>query len=163
MRFNRTERLTLTLLLVVGAFVAIAPAPAMAQTGGPYTYYAVTPCRVADTRDGTGGVPIAPLVAGTPVTFTVQGKCLIPAGAKAATLNVTITAPSLPGYLTLWPAGTTQPVVSTINFAAGEPALANGAIVPLGATTPDLSILFGSYTTGGRIDVILDVTGYFAP
>ena len=77
---------------------------------------------------------------------------------------MTITGPNQAGYLTLWPSGGAQPTVSTINFNAGEPALANGAIVPLAAAPPDLSIFYGVGVGGTwSVHVILDVTGYFAP
>jgi hypothetical protein len=63
--------------------------------------------------------------------FPVQGLCGVPVGAKAVTVNVTAVVPSGPGFLTLYPSGIATPVVSSLNFAAGELALGNGAIVPL--------------------------------
>jgi len=147
------------------ALSAALGSEALAQAG-PYQYYAVTPCRVLDTRDpnptlNQGGILNS---GGSGRNFTVQSRCGVPAGAKAATINVTITGPTTAGYLTLWPTGGAQPVVSTINFNQGEPALANGAIVPLAAATPDLSIFYGVGIGGSfTVHVILDVTGYFAP
>ena len=65
------------------------------------------------------------------------------------------------GFFSMWPAGGTFPVVSTLNFLAGEPAIANGAIVPLGASaTQDLALAYGT-AGGGQTHAILDVTGYF--
>ena len=51
---------------------------------------------------------------------------------------------------------------SDINAAAGEPAIANGAIVPL-TTDPsfNISLIYGTAVSGGTAHVILDVTGYF--
>jgi len=150
--------------LAVVALSAALGSQALAQAG-PYQYYAVTPCRVLDTRDpnpslNQGGV----LNTGGGRNFTVKTRCGVPAGATAATINVTITGPNQAGYLTLWPSGGAQPTVSTINFNAGEPALANGAIVPLAAAPPDLSIFYGVGVFGTwSVHVILDVTGYFAP
>ena len=82
--------------------------------------------------------------------------------AKAAVLNVTLVAPSLDGFLSIWPFNTPAPLVSTINAAAGEPAIANGAIVPL-TTDPsfNISLIYGTAVSGGTAHVILDVTGYF--
>jgi hypothetical protein len=86
----------------------------------------------------------------------------VPSTAKAAVLNVTLVQPSLDGFLSIWPYLTPPPLVSTINAAAGEPAIANGAIVPL---TTDLyyniSVIYGTAVSGGTAHVILDVTGYF--
>ena len=51
--------------------------------------------------------------------------------------------------------------MSTINASAGEPALANGAIVPLTVDpTFNVSVVYGT-AGGGTTHVILDVTGYF--
>jgi hypothetical protein len=144
--------------LVVLGLAALAPAAAMAA--GPFQYHAITPCRVADTR-GPNGVNGGPILFGnnpTPRNFQVQGVCGVPVGADAATLNVTIASPSSGGFLTLWPSGGAQPVVSTINFTTADSALANGAIIPLSTNTLDLSVFFGG---SGTVHLILDVTGYF--
>lgn len=143
--------------LVAAAVVALVPSVALAD--GPFSFYAVTPCRVYDTRVDGGGVPLA---GAATRNFTVKNVCGVPADAKAVALNVTVTGPTTDGYLSLWPAGGAQPVVSTINFVTGEPALANGAIVPLAVATPDLSIYYGVGVAGSwSVHVILDVTGYF--
>lgn len=142
--------------LVAAAVVALAPSVALAD--GPFSFYAVTPCRVYDTRLDGGGVPLS---SGVTRNFTVKGVCGVPADAKASALNVTITSPTAEGFLSLWPAGGAPPLVSTINFLAGEPALANGAIVPLAVATPDLSVVYGVAGGSHTVHVILDVTGYF--
>ncbi|MGH9367869.1 MAG: hypothetical protein ACRD3M_09375, partial [Thermoanaerobaculia bacterium] len=79
----------------------------------------------------------------------------------AATLNVTMVAPTRAGFLTIWPFNTTRPLVSTINAAAGEPAIANGAIVPLTAGALSISVVYGT-AQPGTSHVVIDVTGYFA-
>ena len=53
----------------------------------------------------------------------MQGVCGVPSGAKAVSVNVTAVGPAGLGFLTLFPQGTTQPVVSNLNYSAGEPAL----------------------------------------
>jgi len=140
------------------AFVMIAvavPAQLLAQAG-PYQYYSLTPCRVADTRNAvsTNGGP--GLTTATR-DFQIRGNCGVPVGAKAVSLNVTITNASSSSWLTLWPSGTAKPFVSTINFDSSVNALANGAIVGLSTNTNDLSIA----NAIGGVHVILDVTGYF--
>ena len=149
----------------VGVLTLALATSANAQTptptpGGPFKFFAVTPCRVVDTRGTTGvnGGPSMP--AGTTRTFTIKGMCGVPLTAQAASLNVTIAGPTSGGFLTLWPAGANKPVVSTINWAIGEIAIANGAIVPLASSaTLDLSVFEGG--RAGQTDVVLDVTGYF--
>lgn len=130
-----------------------------ASAVGPLSFYSVTPCRIVDTRNATGvngGPAIAPFQTRN---FSIKGNCGVPLDAKAATLNVTIAVPTSGGYLTLWPNdGIPMPIVSTINWAPGEIALANGAIVPLDVGSLDLSVFQGG---SGSVHLILDVTGYF--
>jgi hypothetical protein len=72
-------------------------------------------------------------------------------------MNVTV-VPSTGtlGYLTIWPAGQPQPVVSTMNSVDGR-VKANAAIVPAG-NNGAVSIYVTDTT-----NVIVDVNGYFAP
>lgn len=163
---SRTTRLIGTLTLVG---MAIATGSSQTQAAGPFQFNSLTPCRVFDTRDT---VPTSPTFVGGlrltnpgPHRFTIKGKCSVPANAQAVTLNVTVTGPNVAGDLRMFPSDVAQPTVSTLNYNAGEPALANGAIVPLAAAaTNDLSIVLGmaAATGGGNVHVIVDVTGYFA-
>jgi hypothetical protein len=53
-----------------------------------------------------------------------------------------------------------MPFVSTLNYATGEPALANGAIVPLSNdATFQISVFAG--IPSGTVHLVLDITGYF--
>jgi len=152
------------LLLVTASFLAPA-VPARAD--GPFRFFALTPCRIVDTRNPNGPTGGPALTHNTSRSFPVQGQCGVPSGAKAVALNVTVVGPNSDGYLTLFPAGGGQPIVSNINFVRNEPALANGAIVPLGPSgSPDLAVFaaapFPPVGQTGQVHVILDVTGYFA-
>ena len=100
----------------------------------------------------------------------IKNVCGIPATAKAVSLNATIVTPTVDGFFSMWPSGGVFPVVSTINFLAFEPALANGAIVPLSAAPVacplpgpgcDLSLAYGTANGAGTTHAVLDVTGYF--
>jgi xylan 1,4-beta-xylosidase len=118
----------------------------------------VTPCRVVDTRKTNLGVFGAPsIVGGTSrdVNIPLSG-CSIPATAQAYSLNVAVVPPGPLGFLTLWPAGQTQPVASTLNSLDGR-VKSNAAIVPAGSGGA-ISV-FVSNTT----DVVLDINGYFVP
>jgi Bacterial Ig-like domain (group 3)/Chitobiase/beta-hexosaminidase C-terminal domain len=120
-------------------------------------FYPLTPCRIADTRNPTGALGGPSLAANTGRAFPVQSSaCGIPSTAKAYSLNITAVPHASLGYLTAWPSGEAQPVVSTLNATTGA-VTANAAIVPAG-TGGDVSIVVSD-----AADVILDVNGYFAP
>jgi hypothetical protein len=156
-----SRRIVLGLSLGVAFGLALAE-PAAAQGAGPYQFHTLTPCRLADTRNAVGpsGGPI--LTSLQTRNFPVQGICNVPVGAKAVAINVTAVGPNGDGYLTLFPSGGSRPVVSSINYAAGEPAIANGGIVPLSTSALDLSVFaFCNVVSGGAVHMVLDVTGYF--
>ena len=122
-------------------------------------FVAVTPCRLVDTRQSGGSGPIQ---GGTFQTFDLRqlaqsGDCADLSSAAAYSLNVTAVPPGKKplGYLTIWPAGQPQPLVSTLNSIDGR-VKANAAIVPAGAS--GTVSVFASNTT----DVVLDIDGYFA-
>lgn len=113
---------------------------------------AVTPCRLIDTRNSGG-----PITGGTSRSFTVSqlGGCGIPANAAAYSMNVTVVPAGAPlGYLTIWPTGAAQPVVSTMNSTDGR-TKANAAIVP-GGYQGAVSVYVSNTT-----NVVLDINGYF--
>ena len=125
----------------------------------PSQFVTVTPCRVVDTREANGTFGGPPIQGGTNRSFPIsQGACNIPATATGYSLNVTLVPiQNQPvGYLTIWPAGQNQPVVSTMNSLDGR-IKANAAIVPAGANTA-VSV----YVTN-TANVVLDIDGYFAP
>src|SRR6266567_668319 len=150
-------------LLLVG-LAAFLTASA-AEAAGPFQFFSVTPCRIVDTRGPNSLVGGPALTSGVTRNFPIDvapAACGVPSTAKAAVLNVTLVSPSLDGFLSIWPFNTTPPLVSTINAAAGEPAIANGAIVPLTTDVNfNISVIYGTAVSGGSAHVILDVTGYF--
>src|SRR5512144_1022193 len=111
----------------------------LALPSSPLPFVAVPPCRIADTRDATfpPGFGIPMLNGGGPARqFPIPaGPCPgLPASAAAWSLNFTVVTPGgTPpgGYLSVWPTGSPQPVVSTLNFTSNS-ILANAAIVPAG-------------------------------
>jgi subtilisin family serine protease len=120
-------------------------------------FYPLTPCRVVDTRNAAGPLG-APSMAGVQArSFPVRSACNVPATATAYSLNATV-VPKTPvfGYLTLWPTGQVQPLVSTLNAVTGT-VTANAAIVPAG-TNGEVS----AFATDAS-ELILDINGYFAP
>jgi hypothetical protein len=72
----------------------------------------------------------------------------------AYSLNATVVPVSGLGYLTMWPAGQAQPLVSTLN-AVGDPVVANAAIVVAGASGS-----VSTYATG-HTHLVVDTNGLF--
>ena len=122
-------------------------------------FVAAPPCRLVDTRPQEGGS--GPIPGGTYETFNLpqlaqQKGCADLSTAAAYSLNVTVVPPGPLGYLTIWPTGENQPVISTMNSLDGR-IKANAAIVPAG--TNGAVNVFVSDTS----NVVLDIDGYFAP
>jgi hypothetical protein len=133
--------------------------PLGALPTSPLPFTAITPCRIVDTRGAAGPFGGPALVANASRTFNLpSGPCAgIPSDAGAYSLNFTIIGGSgvfTNAFLTAWPTGDTQPVVSTLNFNANQ-LEANAAVVPAG--------------TSGSIDVfvnapghlLIDINGYY--
>jgi uncharacterized repeat protein (TIGR03803 family) len=116
--------------------------------------YAVAPCRVIDTRHVGSGQPFTGTL--NPPVDVVNSQCGVSSLAQAYVFNATVIPVHSLGYLTLWPDGENQPVVSTLNAQDGS-LTNNMAIVPAG--------------TAGKVDayangltqLILDISSYFAP
>ena len=132
------------------------------------TLHGLVPARICDTRSGTGTECTgSPLAGNRPMNVMVAGRGGIPAmggaGAPTAVIaNVTVTnatagTPQGPAYLTVYPgpAGSTVPVISDLNFTAGE-TVPNLVVVKLG---PDGSI--NLELQQGTADVIVDVVGWY--
>jgi hypothetical protein len=163
----KSLRVPLLVAVAASAVIALVGKPAQAQGNGPYQYFPVTPCRVFDTRQVSSQTTGNPLSNPGPYDFRVQSNCGVPSGAKAVTINCTVVSPTAQGDLRLYPVGAPYVVVATLAYGAGEPALANGAIVPLGtvvaSTDKDLRTVIGMNggPGTGTIHLIVDVTGYF--
>lgn len=134
---------------------SFAPPPAATS------FYTVTPCRVVDTRAGSGFSagygPPSMAGNGAQRTFVLLGQCEIPAEAKVVSLNVTVWGPSTRGDLRIFPAGGGTASASTLNWEANILALANAAFVQVGTGGAIVVQVDGP----GTVDVFLDVNGYF--
>ena len=126
---------------------------------GALSLYQVAPCRIVDTR-ATNSAFGGYVVGGSTRTLNIPaGPCGVPGTAAAYSLNITVVPHGPLQYLTVWPAGTAQPNVSTLNSYSGI-VVANAAIVPGG----------GPFAGPGAIDVyatndtdlVIDINGYFA-
>jgi hypothetical protein len=129
-------------------------------TGGPQCgsgFFAVAPCRVADTRYGEGPSGGPALVAGTVRSFPVANVCGIPSSAKAVAINLAVFTPSNHGDLRVYPDGEPAPLASSINFRPGI-VRANNAIIALGVSG---QISVQCDMVSGGTDFFFDVYGYF--
>jgi len=132
--------------------------PPVAVSTGPTDFYALTPCRLLDTRLAAGpyGAPAVP--AGSERVVVATGRCGIPASAKAVSLNATAVTPPAAGNLRFFPGDGAAPNASTLNFVAGQ-TRANNAIVMLASSGSGTFVVRNSATAS--VDVVIDVNGYF--
>jgi hypothetical protein len=133
---------------VAGAFHAISPSRvydsrSAAPSPGALASGANRLVSVADKRDlGTGAVTVANVV---------------PAGATAISVNLTVANTVNTGFLAVNEGGNTVVAASAINWSSSGQAIANGIIVPVNATR-QVTVIAGG---GGTTDFILDVSGYY--
>ena len=127
----------------------------------------IQPCRILDTRVAGG-----PIAAGgsrsfagiNESSFTSQGGSATNCGtlglsAAALVLNVTAVAPSIAGYATVYPYGTTQPVAASVNYTAG--AIVNNTVLAQ-IPNPLAAFDFTIYSYAAS-NYVVDIVGYFAP
>ena len=125
-----------------------------APASGTLQFYKLTPCRIVDTR---GGKDQGSLQAGVERDYNIAGTCGIPSTALAYSFNITASPSNGKlDYLTVWPKGQKQPVVSTLNNPTGT-LVANAAIVPAGSENAT-----AFYAHSNQTDLLVDVDGYFA-
>ena len=135
---------------VWGVFV---PAPS------PTGYYPVVPCRMLDTRETSGTAAAAPaLAAESRRDFPLVGKCGLPAGATAISVNLTVVEAVARGELRAI-AGHLPPTNTSVLAIPISRARANNALLQL---SPDgLQTISVTNPTAGSVHFILDVNGYF--
>jgi trimeric autotransporter adhesin len=119
----------------------------------------INPARVLDTRPGGStldgleqGEGLRP--EGSVTTVQISGRVGLPIDPSAAVLNVTVTEPVAPGYVTVFPCGTAPPTASNINVVAG-------------ATVADLVV--AKIGVGGAVCIfsqsathlVVDIDGFF--
>ncbi len=134
--------------LVIDANGYFAPA-----AEGGLSLYPAAPCRVIDTRKIGSGQPFSGTL--SPPVDVVYSVCAPPSTAQAYVFNATVVPVGGLGYLTLWPDGESQPVVSTLNAI-------DGAITNNMAIVPSTNGKVDAYASG-ITQLILDISSYFAP
>jgi hypothetical protein len=113
----------------------------------------LVPERFLDSRTHT---PFGKLWPGQRNDLVVGGQHAVPAaGVSAVVANLTSTDATNPGFVTAWPAVTSQPLASNLNAPGGRGTVASLAFVALGSNNA-----FSLYSQAGT-DIIADVAGYF--
>jgi hypothetical protein len=128
-------------------------APAMPIVGS--RYHPLDPARILDTREGLGAA-MGPLGPGSALNLQVTGRGGVPAtGVSAVVLNVTVTDPTAPSFLTAWPTGHPLPLASNLNYVAGQtvPNLVMANVGDAGRVS--------LYNSNGSAHVVADVAGWY--
>jgi hypothetical protein len=131
------------------------PTPTPIPSG--FDYFTVVPCRIVDTRGPNGSLGGPALNAGANRNFTITNACGVPSTATALEVNVTVTQPTAGGSLTIFTAGSANPMTATIDYSAGQTRANNAIIVP---NVPG-AITVNCNQSSGTVHFILDVNGYF--
>ena len=181
--------LSVAITLLVGAAVATATdiplknwaapktwTPAMPQTSGgrsalvnpsypPLPYIPLPPCRVVDTRLGSGfsgGYGPPALAAQATRAFTIGGQCGIPSDAQAVSFEFTAVNMTANGNFRAWPSGVTMPTASVLNWMATTSVIGNGIVVPVGGSPGVLEVYLNG-PLSSTVDLVLDVNGFYGP
>jgi hypothetical protein len=133
--------------------------------GSPGLFNPLPPVRICDTRSSDfaslnpcgGGNADKPIPAKGTQRVNIVGTYGVPNDATAVVLNVTVTDPTDPSFVTVWPDGASQPTASNLNFLAGE-TIPNRVTVPVGS---DGAI--DVYNAVGTVNVVVDLNGYYDP
>jgi hypothetical protein len=151
-----------------GANAASSVAAKFGDLAQDLVYTPISPCRILDTRSTAAGAiagnTTRSFVAVNASNFTSQGgsstNCnTLSLSATAVAINLTAVTPSGAGYATAYPFGTAQPVVASVNYAAGD--IVNNALI-VQIPNPLSSFDFTLYTFASS-HYVADIVGYFAP
>lgn len=143
------------------AFLGLSARPAWAPVIDDAPFVPLSPARLLETREGPGlttvdgqfqGIGLR--AAGSTLELTVAGRGGVADNALAVVLNVTVTSPAQSGYITVFPCGSSRPLASNLNFAAGQ-TVANAVAAKVGAVGK--VCLYAA----GATQLVADVNGYF--
>ena len=126
--------------------------------GGLFFHPLPAPVRLLDTRSGQTActTPGSPLLAGTELLQQGNAICGIPASAVALVGNATTVGPLGQGFLTLFPADATRPLIASGNYQSGQ-TLNSPFTVGLSPS--------GNFTIYSlqQTNLVVDVLGYYSP
>ena len=146
----------LTAALVLSGLLSMPSQAQAAVPTVPGAFVSLEPARVLDTRVGNGAAQ-SPVPANATVSLQIAGRGGVPAlGVSAVVVNVTVTASTGGGFVTVYPSGTAMPTASNLNFTTGQ-NIPNLVTVKVGA---DGNIALTN-NSAGTVHLIADVAGYF--
>jgi RHS repeat-associated protein len=122
-------------------------------------YVPITPSRLVDTRLGTG-LPKAQLTAGSTTLVQASGNAGVPADASALAVNFTIINQSGAGWFEPYAADQTTRPLGSLNYAADTDSI--GAQFGLSQTGSPAGA-FKLFNQTSKIDLVVDVVGYYTP
>jgi hypothetical protein len=116
------------------------------------------PTRVLETRPGNitaDGLSQfnGPRPSDSVLELPIGGRLGVPTGIRAAILNITVTEATGPGFITVYPCGTSRPIASTLNYGLGS-TVANLAVA---TTSADGKVCIYTQTA---TQLIVDLSGY---
>src|SRR5262249_12540699 len=138
---------------LLAALGALGHAPPGVDTGGIHLHGLATPERLVDTRIRLRGPRVG---ANGLLAVSIPGVPVSGASPPAASLNVTAVDADGPGFLTVFPCGTSVPLVSNVNYSGATP-VANKVVV---AVPADSRVCVFSMTS---TDVVVDFDGWLEP
>lgn len=148
--------------VAVSTVVVTAAAPASAAAWNGFgEFLPLTPARIYSSRELGTPRPVAAAPGVSTFEVQVAGQGGVPADASsvlAVAANITVTAPTVQGFLTAYPAGEPVPTSSNVNFRAGQ-TVPNLAVLRPGAGGRVGIALQG--VGAGTAEVIIDVFGYW--
>jgi ABC-type branched-subunit amino acid transport system substrate-binding protein len=119
----------------------------------PGVFVPAGPTRALDTRSKLGAVPVG---GHRTLSLAIAGHAGVPATqVRAVVMNVTLTGPIAPGFITVYPDGTPLPTASDLNFVARQ-TVPNLVVAPVG-TDGKIDFYNGS---SNSVQLIADVEGY---
>jgi hypothetical protein len=119
------------------------------------TFTTVAPRRLVDTRRSPNHI----LAPGGTIVLDQLGAAGVPSSATAIAVTIIVLSPSRAGNVTAYPKGTTEPLASTVSFAANR-ITNNLAVVKLGSSPSGITIRNDSR---GTLHLAVDLGGYFTP
>ncbi|HET9168525.1 MAG TPA: hypothetical protein VFN97_03780, partial [Actinospica sp.] len=137
---------------LTGSIDVIADVAGYYSTDSTGAYVPVGPTRIVDTRTSS------PMGNGSKIVVTPSSlDSAIPSTADAYAANLTVTAPTASGVIIAYPAGSTQPSTSNLNYGKGQ-TVAGLSQVSAGTSG---SFVVLNQETSGTVQMIVDVSGYY--
>jgi hypothetical protein len=137
---------------------------ATASSGTPSSLVPTAPARILDTRSGVGldGSFVSPTTRALQVTGEIETAVgvtsVVPEGATAVLLSVTVVEPQAAGFVSV--GAEPEPTTSNVNVVAGD-IVASSVTVALPADG-SIDLVYSAFgATGPTADILVDVNGYY--